>query len=133
MVYDKYKEEVIYSMTPVELLLLLYDECMKDLRKADIAMQDGDGTTFEEYIGKSLKIIRYLIKTLDMSYPVSRDLRRLYDYLIYDLSKIRAGGNRNKDEIPKLISIIQDLRDGFEGASMQIKDEHIVQEASVVG
>lgn len=133
MIYDKYKEDAIYSMTPVELLLLLYDECMKDLRKADIALQDGDNTVFEEYVGKALKIIRYLIKTLDMSVPISKDIRRLYDYLIYDLSKIRAGGNRKADEIPKLIDIIQNLRDGFEGASMQVKDEHVVQTASVVG
>ncbi|ETP72154.1 flagellin-specific chaperone FliS [Lachnospiraceae bacterium JC7] len=133
MIYDKYKEDAIYSMTPVELLLLLYDECMKDLRKADIALQDEDNTAFEEYVGKALKIIRYLIKTLDMSIPISKDIRRLYDYLVYDLSKIRAGGNRKADEIPKLIDIIQNLRDGFEGASMQVKDEHIVQAASVVG
>ncbi len=133
MTYDKYKEDTIYSMTPVELLILLYDECMKDLRKADIALQDNDNVVFEEYIGKALKIIRYLIKTLDMSVPISKDLRRLYDYLIYDLSKIRAGGNRKVDEIPKLIEIIQNLRDGFEGASMQVKDEHIVESASVLG
>ncbi len=133
MIYDKYKEESVFSMTPVELLLLLYDELMKDLRKADIALQDKDNTMFEEYIGKSLKIIRYLIKTLDMSIPISQDLRRLYDYLIFDLSKIRAGGSRKADEIPKLIEIVQNLRDGFDGASKQVQDTHVVHEASVVG
>jgi flagellar protein FliS len=133
MIYDKYKEESVFSMTPVELLLLLYDELMKDLRKADIALQDKDNTMFEEYIGKSLKIIRYLIKTLDMSIPISQDLRRLYDYLIFDLSKIRAAGSRKADEIPKLIEIVQNLRDGFDGASKQVQDTHVVHEASVVG
>jgi flagellar protein FliS len=133
MIYEKYKEDTVFSMSPVELLILLYDECMKDLRKAQIALEDGDMTMFEEFIGKSLKIIRYLIQTLDMSIPVSKDLRRLYDYIIYDLSKVRAAGQRMLDEIPKLIEIIQNLRDGFDGASQQVQDTHEVHEASVVG
>ena len=133
MIYEKYKEDTVFSMSPVELLILLYDECMKDLRKAHMALEDGDMTMFEEYIGKSLKIIRYLIQTLDMSMPVSKDLRRLYDYIIFDLSKVRAAGKRKSGEIPKLIEIIQNLRDGFDGASQQVQDTHEVHEASVVG
>ncbi|MBE6003643.1 MAG: flagellar protein FliS [Lachnospiraceae bacterium] len=133
MIYEKYKEDTVFSMSPVELLILLYDECMKDLRKAHMALEDGDMTMFEEYIGKSLKIIRYFIQTLDMSMPVSKDLRRLYDYIIYDLSKVRAAGKRMSDEIPKLIEIIQNLRDGFDGASQKVQDTHEVHEASVVG
>ena len=133
MIYEKYKEDTVFSMSPVELLILLYDECMKDLRKAHMALEDGDMTMFEEYIRKSLKIIRYLIQTLDMSIPVSKDLRRLYDYIIYDLSKVRAAGKRMSDEIPKLIEIIQNLRDGFDGASQKVQDTHEVREASVVG
>ena len=133
MIYEKYKEDAVFSMSPVELLILLYDECMKDLRKAHMALEDGDMTMFEEYIRKSLKIIRYLIQTLDMSIPVSKDLRRLYDYIIYDLSKVRAAGKRMSDEIPKLIEIIQNLRDGFDGASQKVQDTHEVREASVVG
>ena len=133
MSYEKYKENSIFSMSPVELLVLLYDECMKDLRKAHMALEDGDMTMFEEYVGKALKIIRYLINTLDMSVPVSRDLRRLYDYIIYDVSKVRASGKRMVDEIPRIIEIIQDLRDGFDGASKVVQDTHEVRQTSVVG
>ena len=133
MSYEKYKENSIFSMSPVELLVLLYDECMKDMRKAQMALEDGDMTMFEEYVGKALKIIRYLINTLDMSVPVSSDLRRLYDYIIYDVSKVRASGKRMLNEIPRIIEIIQDLRDGFDGASRVVQDTHEVRQASVVG
>ena len=133
MSYEKYKENSIFSMSPVELLVLLYDECMKDMRKAQMALEDGDMTMFEEYVGKALKIIRYLINTLDMSVPVSSDLRRLYDYIIYDVSKVRASGQRMLNEIPRIIEIIQDLRDGFDGASRVVQDTHEVRQASVVG
>ena len=133
MAYKNYKEDTLFSMSPVVLLILLYDECMKDLRKAQIALEDGDMTIFEEYVGKALKIIRYLIKTLDMSVPISRDLRRLYDYIIFDLAKVRAAGKRMAGEIPRLVEIIQDLRDGFDGASRLVQDTHEVRQASVVG
>ena len=133
MAYKNYKEDTLFSMSPVELLVLLYDECMKDLRKAQIALEDGDMTIFEEYVGKALKIIRYLINTLDMSVPISRDLRRLYDYIIFDLAKVRAAGKRMAGEIPRLVEIIQDLRDGFDGASRLVQDTHEVRQASVVG
>jgi len=133
MAYRNYKEDTLFSMSPVELLILLYDECMKDLRKAQIALEDGDMTIFEEYVGKALKIIRYLINTLDMSVPISRDLRRLYDYIIFDLAKVRAAGKRMVGEIPRLVEIIQDLRDGFDDASRVVQDTHEVRQVGVVG
>ena len=133
MAYRNYKEDTLFSMSPVELLVLLYDECMKDLRKAQIALEDGDMTIFEEYVGKALKIIRYLINTLDMSVPISRDLRRLYDYIIFDLAKVRAAGKRMVGEIPRLVEIIQDLRDGFDDASRVVQDTHEVRQVGVVG
>ena len=83
--YQKYKNDAIYSMSPVELLILLYDECNKNFRKAKIALQEDDYTLFESTLGRNQKIIMYLIKTLDMEYPISRDLRRLYDYILFDI------------------------------------------------
>ena len=36
------------------------------------------------------------------------------------------------NEIPKLVDIIQDLRDGFDGASHQVADTHMVEEERVL-
>jgi flagellar protein FliS len=130
--YQKYHREAIFSMSPCELLVLLYDECMKDLRKAQFSLEDGSMDSFDNYINKAVKIIRYLSNTLRMDQPVSRDLRRLYDYLTFDLGKVKAGGKRYMNEIPKLVDIIQDLRDGFEGAGRQVADTHMATEERVL-
>ena len=105
--YQKYKNDAIYSMSPVELLILLYDECNKNFRKAKIALQEDDYTLFESTLGRNQKIIMYLIKTLDMEYPISRDLRRLYDYILFDIGRLLAGRKRLIDELDALQEVIQ--------------------------
>lgn len=134
--YEKlkqYKESAIYSMSNLEQLLLLYDEAVKRLRKAEIALEDKKYSVFEEYLDKAGKIIRYLIQILDMQYPISWDLKRIYEYLIYDLSRVKAGRERRADEIPRISHILSELRDAFEQAGRISGDQHIVKERSVFG
>ena len=38
--FKQYKESTIYSMSNLELLLLLYDEAVKRLKMAQIALED---------------------------------------------------------------------------------------------
>lgn len=131
--YQKYKEQSVYSMSSAELLLLLYDELIKRLKKAEYALEDKDYVLFDDCINRSVRIVRYLIEILDRSQPISRDLRRIYNYLIFDLSKIKAGRERQKEEIPRVINIIAELRDAFDEASRKAGDTHMVQGRSVLG
>ena len=100
--FKQYKESTIYSMSNLELLLLLYDEAVKRLKMAQIALEDKKYDTFEEYLEKTGRIVRYLIQILDMQYPISKDLKRIYEYLIYDISRVKAGRERRAEEITKI-------------------------------
>lgn len=131
--YQKYKEQSIYSMSSAELLLLLYDETIKRLKKAEYALEDKEYDVFDDCINRSIRIVRYLIEILDRNQPISRDLRRIYDYLTFDLSKIKAGRERQKDEIPRVIHIISELRNAFDEASRRAGDTHMVQGKSILG
>ena len=75
--FKQYKESTIYSMSNLELLLLLYDEAVKRLKMAQIALEDKKYETFEECLEKTGRIVRYLIQILDMQYPISKDLKRI--------------------------------------------------------
>ena len=68
-----------------------------------------------------------------MSQPISRDLRRIYDYLIYDISRIKAGRERRRDEIGRIRHILSELKDAFEGASKKVNDMHMVKERDIRG
>ena len=113
--YQGYKEQGINDMTPGELLLLLYDELVKRLLRAGLALDKQDYALFEASIDRCLDIIRYLDDTLDMQYPISRNLNRLYDYFSYELNRVKAG--RNKTELDRVKTMVGELRDTFREAN----------------
>ncbi len=131
--YQKYKEKSIYSMSGPELLLLLYDEAISRLTRAELSLEDKNYKDFEDCLKRVTRIVRYLIDILDMQYPISRDLRRIYNYLIFDLSKVNAGRERQKDEIGRIRNILSELRDAFDQASRKVGDNHIVSERHTFG
>lgn len=131
--YNQYKEKSIYSMSGPELLLLIYDEAIKRLNRADISLTDKDYDDFDDCIVRVTKIVRYLIDILDFNQPISWDLKRIYDYLIYDLSRVRAGRERRQDEIGRIRHILSELREAFDGASRKVNDMHVVKQKEIRG
>ena len=131
--YSQYKEKSIYSMSGPELLLLLFDEAIRRLSRAERSLQEKDYKDFEDCIRRTTRIVRYLTDILNMDYPISRDLRRIYTYLVYDLSRVSAGRKRRQDEIGRIRHILSELREGFDGASRKVNDMHIVVQREVRG
>ena len=131
--YNRYKEKSIYSMSGPEQLLLLFDEMIKRLTRAQLSLKEKDYTDFEDCLARTSKIVRYLIEILDMEQPISWDLKRIYDFLIYDISSVKAGRERRMEEIGRIRHIISELREGFEGASKKVNDMHMVKSAEIRG
>ncbi len=112
--YQRYREDSLNTMTPGELLLLLYDELVKRLTLAELELSKEHYPAFEAAVDKSLDIIRYLDDTLDRKYPISKNLDRLYDYFCYELSRVKAG--RNGTELTRVKGMVSELRDSFRQA-----------------
>ena len=112
--YQQYKQQSVNSMTSGELLLLLYDELVKRATMASIALEKGDFPTFEAAVDRCTDIVNYLDETLDPQYPISHDLSRMYEYVTYQLGRIRIG--RNKKELEQLRPMLAELRDAFHSA-----------------
>jgi len=125
--YQGYKEQGINEMSQGELLLLLYDELIKRLLRAGLAMDKKDYTLFEASVYRCLDIIRYLDDTLDMRYPISRNLNRLYDYFSFELNRVKAG--RNKTELERVRAMANELRDTFREANKTAEQELAAEEA----
>ena len=68
-----------------------------------------------------------------MKQEISRDLLQLYDFITFDIGLVKAGRERRQEELPKLADILNDLREGFYGASQKVTDVHMPEEAKVVG
>ena len=107
--YRDQREQTINAMSPGELLLLLYDELVKRLMRAELALKKPDYDLFEADIDRSLEIIRYLDDTLDRQYSVGRDLARLYDFFGYELNRVKT--------------MVIELRDSFREAEKSTRAE----------
>ncbi|EXG83358.1 flagellar biosynthetic protein FliS [Clostridium sp. ASBs410] len=112
--YQHYKEQTVNTMTPGEMLNLLYDEMLKRLTRAELALEKEDYELFEQSIQRAADIVTYLKDTLNYDYEISAELRRMYDFFLYEFSRIRAG--RNSDVIEEVRPLIIDLRDAFKEA-----------------
>lgn len=124
--YQGYREQGINELTQGELLLLLYDELVKRLFRAGLALEKQSFPLFEASVDRSLEIIRYLDDTLDMQYPISRNLNRLYDYFSYELQRVKAG--RNKTELERVQKMAGELRDTFREAQKNVLDQAAAME-----
>ena len=129
--YQGYKEQGINDLSQGELLLLLYDELVKRLLRADLALGKEDYPLFEASVDRSLDIIRYLDDTLDMQYPISRNLNRLYDFFSFELNRVKAG--RNKTELDRVKTMVGELRDTFREAQKNVRQEAAAQETADSG
>ena len=112
--YQQYKQQSINSMTPGELLMLLYDELVKPSSLASNSLEKQDWPTLEAALDRFTDIVKYLDETLDHHYPISQDLARMYDYFTYELGRIKLG--RNKGELDRLRPMLADMRDAFRTA-----------------
>lgn len=112
--YQQYKQQSINSMTPGELLLMLYDELVKRSTLAAMALDKADWPAFEAAMDRCTDIVNYLDETLDQKYPISRELSRMYDYFTYEMGRIKTG--RNKKELERLRPMLSEMRDAFRSA-----------------
>jgi len=109
-----YKEQAINTMTSGEMLILLYDEMIKRLKKAEILAKNEDYENFEAEVKRTQEIVTYLNTALDRKYDISKNLTQLYDFFNYQMIRLVAG--RNLALIGELIPLIEDLRETYKEA-----------------
>nr|WP_308628438.1 flagellar export chaperone FliS [uncultured Eisenbergiella sp.] len=112
--YQQYKEQSVYTMTQGEMLLLLFDELLKRLMRAELALNQEDYTSFGESVTRCRDIVCYLQDCLDPQYAISNELRRMYEFFLYELSRLEAG--RKKEIIREIRPLVLQLREAFQEA-----------------
>lgn len=113
--YQQYKMQSVSTMTRGEMLLLLYDELIKRLTRAELALEKEDFEVFEASVKRSGEIVQYLEDTLNNEYSISRELQRMYDFFLYEISRLQA--SRNPAVIEELRPLVMELREAFREAN----------------
>lgn len=110
--YQQYKQNSVMTAPPGELTLMLYNGAIKFCMQAEEALAKEDIQTTHECLLKAQDIILELKITLDMKYPISKEMARLYDYI----NELLIAGNMKKD-VNKVIEakeLIKEFRDTWQ-------------------
>jgi flagellar protein FliS len=118
-VLNQYKQNAVYTATPEELTLMLYDGCIKFMNMAKYHIEKGNVPKAHESLIRAQDIVYELRATLDDKYEISSNFRKLYDFVLDRL--INANLRKEIKPIDEALEIITGLRDTWKEAMKQVK------------
>ncbi len=119
--YSAYKKQSITTLTPMEVVVRLYDEAEKQINKAIIFIDEKNYAGANTSLQKSQDIVNALRSVLDMSIPISKQLDSLYDF--FNRQLISANVKKDVEMLKELLPMLADLRDAFAQVSAMPKDQ----------
>ncbi|MDR2558996.1 MAG: flagellar export chaperone FliS [Oscillospiraceae bacterium] len=131
-VYSSYKRQAVTTLTPIEIVVKLYDECERQMNRALFFVENKDFENTNAALMKSIEIVGALRSVLDLDLQIGKDLDSLYEYFTHEL--IEANLKKDAEKVKVLIPMIGDLKDAFLQISKMPKEQvHLqaVQNASV--
>ncbi|HMM07159.1 MAG TPA: flagellar export chaperone FliS [Clostridiales bacterium] len=105
---EQYKTQTINSMTNGELLILLFDEVIKNLKIACTMLEEKNYAISEKCTQKAKEIIHYLINILDRQYPLSQELYQMYSF--FNEKIISAEIKQDPKILEEITPLIEDMR-----------------------
>lgn len=122
-----YKQTGIKTATRGQLLIMLYESAIQNLKRASQALDAKDLAAKGVAIGKTHDILNELMNTLnhDVGGDISANLERLYGFMIDQLIQANAAGISNTDEaqvkLQTVQKLLQTLLEGWRVAVAQAK------------
>lgn len=111
----QYTELSGMTATPGELLIMLFNAEIKNIKKAIICIKNRDVVNSHNCLKKAQDIITELIVSLDETYQISKELKPLYLFIKREL--IAANINKDMEKLEKLLPIVTELRDTWKEAN----------------
>ncbi len=90
---------------------MLYDECIKQLKFAAVALEDKKYENANEVLKKAQDILMELIMSLDLHFPVAGNLMNIYDFLLRQIVEINV--SKDKTRIQPVTELVGSLREAW--------------------
>lgn len=112
----KYQETQIMTASPMQLILMMYDECIQSLEKALIAFEHEGPERIQNINNNILHaedVITELAVSLDMDKggEIAQNLHRLYDFMIFHLSQ--ANVKHEVKPVQEVKKMMTELREAW--------------------
>jgi len=111
---QKYQSESILTASPMELVVMLYEGLVKQIKLADIFIEQNSFERANQSLNKAQDIVAELLRSLDFHYSIANELMKLYDYMLQELMYINL--HKDRERIPDLLEIVVTLKDAWSTA-----------------
>lgn len=116
--YQQYVKHDVLMATPMELVVMLYTGCIKQLRLAQMAIGKKNFETANNNLQKAQDIVIELMMGLDLQYNIARDLMAIYDFVNRQIMRINA--SKDASMIDSVVEIMSGIRESW----IQIQKEN---------
>ena len=116
---NQYKQNTVFTATPEELTLMLYDGGIKFMNIAKYSIENKDIKRAHEALIRAQDIVIELNSSLNMDYEISTNFRNLYGFILDNL--IDANIQKKTEPIEEAVEILMEMRDTWKEAMQQVK------------
>jgi flagellar secretion chaperone FliS len=108
-----YKEQSILTATPGQLVVMLYDGCLRFLHQSAHALRDGDVVVAGNRLSRAEAIIDELLTTLDLEQGgvIASRLQGIYVFCAKQLIEARLNGDA--DMVDTVAGLLAELRESW--------------------
>lgn len=99
------------TASPSELVVMLYDGCIKFLKIGNAAIEEKDFEKANDSLIRAQEIISELVMSLDFNYKLAEQLLDIYEFCLHSLAEINV--SKDNTLIQPLIDILADLREAW--------------------
>ncbi|WP_281863651.1 flagellar export chaperone FliS [Planomicrobium okeanokoites] len=117
--YQTYQQNSVTTASPQELTLMLYNGCLKFIKLAKRAMDEGKFEAKNTNLIKAQAIIQEFIITLDQDIEISENLAQLYEYIHFQLRE--ANMKNDMAILEEAEGQVKELRDTWKEAMALVK------------
>lgn len=110
---NPYAQARVGSASPEQLLVMLYDAAIKDVREAIQAIGDGDRAQKARVLDHGVKVLTELTNSLrpEKAPEIAENLRRLYDFMIDRM--IQANLKDDAEQLDPVVKVLMELREAW--------------------
>lgn len=109
--FATYQQQRVLSANPVELVILLYDGCIKQLKIAALAVEDTEHEKANSSMQKAQRIVTELLNCLDLRFSVAKDLMLLYEFVLNEIAS--ANASKDANHLYEIAEMLNELRSAW--------------------
>ena len=125
--YQTYKTQEVSMASPMALIVMLYNGCIKRLKLARIAIGKKDFEDANTQFKKAQDIVAELANSLDFNYPIANELMALYDFMLREIIQINI--TKDTDRIEPVIDMLSSLRDTWKQVEKTCRQSYPIEES----